>query len=321
MSTNPKSTDRGDQLFNSFVRTNEPPKPVDPPPGGDGNAPDPKPAPAAAPPAMWCSECRAPMRTQYYALNERPICTKCRPEFVKRIDRGTGPKAMQRAVLHGLATALVGAAVLGAAVTPFPFLRIFIVVGIGYAVGKRIMASVGGYGGRNYQLLAVGLTYFGIGLGSLAPAFQEEREAAARRKAIAADTTRKLATQGRAIHEELRALGIDPDAEEPVTATQEPNGDEPAGEGEEAATTEPPVVEKPKAPEKVNGPGLGTAVVLILVLPILAMLQFGLYAAGAGLFSLGYALYQAWRLTDGQGLVLQLSGPFRVGTGPIPPAM
>jgi hypothetical protein len=37
-----------------------------------------------------------------------------------------------------------------------------------------------------------------------------------------------------------------------------------------------------------------------------------------GLLAMGYAMYQAWRQTDGQGMSLELSGPFRVGQGPIP---
>jgi hypothetical protein len=183
------------------------------------------------------------------------------------------------------------------------------------------MAAVDGYGGRRYQILAVALTYFAVGLGSLAPAFQEAREAEARRKAIAADTTRMLATQGRAINEELKALGIDPNAEE-TTGAEEAAGDgeETASDGEEAAAVTPPVVKKPTAAQNAGGPGLGAFVILFLTLPILAMFQFGLYASAVGLLSFGYALYQAWKLTDGQGLDLQLKGPFRVGTGPIQPA-
>jgi hypothetical protein len=60
------------------------------------------------------------MRTQYYALNERPICGKCRPEFAKRIKRGTGPGSFQRAFLHGLVTALIGAVILGMGVLFIP---------------------------------------------------------------------------------------------------------------------------------------------------------------------------------------------------------
>jgi hypothetical protein len=239
---------------------------------------DPSPPPA---PAMWCSECRAPMRTQYFALNERPICAKCRPQFAKMIQRGVGAAAMQRAVLQGGLTTLLGAAALAAGVIIFPFLRLPIVVGIGWFMGKRIMASVDGYGGRRYQYLAVGLTYVAILLGSLVPAIKRANDDAKRRAAIEAAQIRTLATQQQAINEELEALGI-----EPVRAEQ---------------------------PEV----SAGKSVFAFLILPLLAMFEFGIYAAGVGLLALGFALYKAWDLTDGQGLDLVLKGPFRVGSGPI----
>src|SRR5688572_8049554 len=197
MSTDPKNGDRGDQLFDSFARSNEPPKapPSSPPSGVNGKAPDPPQPPPASAPYMSCSECRADMRDRYFALNERPICAKCRPEFAKRIQRGTGAGAFQRAFLQGLITALVGAAILGTGVLFIPFVRIFVVIAVGHFIGKRIMAAVDGYGGRRYQWLAVALTWFAIGLGSLVPAINEAREAADRHRAIQADTTRRLVYQ------------------------------------------------------------------------------------------------------------------------------
>src|SRR5688572_902476 len=230
---------------------------------------------------MWCSECRAPMRTQYFALNERPICAKCRPQFAKMIARGVGAAAMRRALTQGALTTLLGAAALAIGVIVFPFFRLPVVVGIGWFMGKRIMAAVDGYGGRRYQYLAVGLTYLAILLGSLIPAIKRAQDDAKRRAAIEAAQIRTLATQHQAINEELEALGI-----EPVRAEQ---------------------------PEVSPG----KSVFAFLILPLLAMFEFGLYAAGVGLLALGFALYKAWDLTDGQGLDLVLKGPFRVGSGPI----
>jgi hypothetical protein len=306
VSNDPKSPDRADQLFNSFVRTNEPPKPAAPPPAGGGNAPDSKPAPppAAPEPYMSCSECRATMRDRYFALNERPICAKCRPEFAKRIERGTGSAAFQRALLQGLVTALVGAAVLGTGVLFIPFVRIFVVIAVGHFVGKRVMAAVDGYGGRRYQILAVALTYFAIGLGSLVPAINEARERDQRMKAIRADTTRRLATQGKAIAEEIDAF-----------VAEQAGAEEAGGAQDSIAAEEASVALKPAA--KKTSPGIGNLLIAIVTLPLLAMFAFGYTAAGVGLLTFGYALREAWRLTDGQGLDLQLKGPFRIGTGPI----
>jgi hypothetical protein len=233
-------------------------------------------------PAMWCSECRTALRTQYFALNERPICAKCRPQYAKMIERGTGPAAMRRAVLHGVGTALLGAAALAAGVIVFPFFRLPVIVGIGWFVGKRIMASVDGYGGRRYQYLAVGLTYLAICIGSMVPAVKRAHDDAKRRAAIEAAHIRTLATQGQIVNEELEALGIEPIRDEPK---------------EEA--------------------GVGSFIAAFFTLPLLAMFEFGIYVAGVGLLALGFAMYKAWDLTDGQGLHLELKGPFRVGSGPI----
>src|SRR5687768_10506923 len=163
---------------------------------------------------MWCSECRAPMRTQYFALNERPICAKCRPQFAKMIARGVGTAAMRRAVTQGALTTLLGAAALAIGVIVFPFFRLPIVVGIGWFMGKRIMAAVDGYGGRRYQYLAVGLTYLAILLGSLVPAIKRANDDPKRRAAIVAADIRTLATQQQQLNEEFEALGIKDDVPE-----------------------------------------------------------------------------------------------------------
>jgi hypothetical protein len=57
---------------------------------------------------------------------------------------------------------------------------------------------------------------------------------------------------------------------------------------------------------------------MLLFFPFIAMVQFGMAFSAVGVSSLGYALYQAWTQTDGQGMQLSLKGPFRVGHGPIP---
>ena len=232
------------------------------------------------------------MRDRYFALNERPICAKCRPAFAKRIERGTGASAFRRAALHGLLAAFAGAAVLGTGVLFIPFLRIFVVIAVGHFIGKRVMAAVDGYGGRRYQLLAAGLTYFAIGLGSLVPAINEAREAEQRAKAIQADTTRRLATQGKAIAEELDAFVAEQAGAE-AEATEEADGTE-----DSAAAEEPAVVAKPSAAKKADGFGIGKLLLALLTLPLLAMFAFGYTAAGVGLLTFGYALREAWRLTD-----------------------
>jgi hypothetical protein len=58
------------------------------------------------------------------------------------------------------------------------------------------------------------------------------------------------------------------------------------------------------------------AIGLIFVLPILSSFSYGLYGGVASIFALGFAMRKAWQLTE---LVTdyELSGPFKVGDGPI----
>jgi hypothetical protein len=61
--------------------------------------------------------------------------------------------------------------------------------------------------------------------------------------------------------------------------------------------------------------------VLLVTLPLLSLFAYGITGAVVGILGFGYGMHKAWTLTDGQGLDLQLSGPYRVGTGPIAPAL
>lgn len=263
--------------------------------------------PAATPgaaPYLWCSDCRAPMRAQYYVVNERPLCAKCRPSYARRIARTDGRGAMVRVGLQGGLVALIGVGVLAAVITVFPPARIFVVVPIGYLVGKRMMSALDGYSARRYQYLAVSLTYLCFLIGFAVPAALEEREARARRAENRAKVQGTMATQADALRDELAQLSG------PLTES----GDPLAGDDSEA---EKPAAAVPSTEDDI-GPGPGLALVLLLFFPFIAMLQFGLAFSAVGVAALGYALYQAWTQTDGQGMHLELSGPFRVGHGPIP---
>lgn len=262
---------------------------------------------------MACSECKAPMRDKYFALNERPICAKCKPTFAKRIERGTSSAAFWRSAFTGLGVALAGAVAMGLVVTAFPFARIFLLIPIGFLVGKTVMSAIDGYGGRRYQYLAVALTYFGISLGQVVPAIREAKDSQVRREAIRADTNRTLATQGLALQEAMDDIASDSTFAGSALA-EDDEGDESESADEAAAPVQSGTPAKPA--EESSGPR--SLIVLFLFLPILSLMQFGLHTTAVGFLALGYALYQAWTRTDGHGLDLRLRGPFRVGAGPIP---
>jgi hypothetical protein len=256
------------------------------------------------------------MRDKYFALNERPICAKCKPVFAKRIERGTSAAAFWRSAFLGAGVALLGAVAMGGVVTVWPFARIFLLVPIGYLVGKTVMSAVDGYGGRRYQYLAVFLSYFAISIGQLVPASREAADAEVRKAAIRADTNRTLATQGLALQEAMQDIAQDstfigtPLSDEGEEAADE----EEAAEEEEAIASQAGKTTPPT--EESSGPK--NLLVLLLFLPILALFQgLGIHVTAVGLLALGYGIFQAWKQTDGHGLDLNLKGPFRVGAGPI----
>ena len=268
-------------------------------PDQPGLSPD---SPSAAAPYLSCSDCRAPMRAQYYVVNERPICAKCRPPYARRIERTDGRGAMLRVGLQGGLVALIGVVVLGASIYAFPPLRLFIVVPIGYLMGKRMMKALEGYSARRYQYMAVSLTYLCFLVGFAVPSALRESEATQRRAEIRAKMQGTMATQTDALRDEMAALGA------PIDAAASDDS-----ESEGAAPAAPSI-----GVDENIGPGPGLALVMFLFFPFIASLQFGFAFSAVGVAALGYALYQAWTQTDGQGLHLELKGPFRVGQGPIP---
>src|SRR5215207_1771324 len=258
-----------------------------------------------AAPYLWCSDCRAPMRAQYYVVNDRPLCAKCRPPYARRIERTDGRGAMWRVGLEGGLVALIGAAVLAGAISIFPPTRLLIVTPIGYLIGKRMMTALDGYSARRYQYLAVSLTYLCCLVGCGVPAALKGRTARERRADNRARMQGTMASQTDALRAELAQLNP------PRADAAEPSG------SDESDAAAPPLVAPTNRAEPDVGPGPGLALVMLVLLPFVASLQFGMTGSAVGFAALGYGLYQAWTRTDGQGLHLRLSGPFRVGQGPI----
>jgi hypothetical protein len=80
--------------------------------------------------------------------------------------------------------------------------------------------------------------------------------------------------------------------------------------------------EQEKSPAQALAEGnaisrVANTLLLIALLPVLGLLTYGVHAAGIGIVALGFGVYKAWDIT-GQGVAHELSGPHRVGTGPIP---
>ncbi len=108
-----------------------------------------------------CAFCHKTIESIYYALKDKLLCPECHAQVVK-LAAGSGFSGFAKASLLGLGTGLVAALIWGAirAVTHYEIGLVAVVVG--YMVGKAVRKGAGGWGGREYQFLAVLITYLAI---------------------------------------------------------------------------------------------------------------------------------------------------------------
>ena len=277
-------------------------------------------------PAMSCSECKAVMRLSYFSLNGRPLCTKCGGVYRERIERGTGPGAMGRAVLYGGGAAIAGMIGVAVVLSVFNAFRIISAIGVAYLVARAIGKATGNYGGRRYQILAVTLTYAALGLAMVFPVVL----AAHRLDAVVAPPKREArygpAGESAEFDEEMRRMQAEPrEGEDPEVAAARADS---LAHADSIARLERTranykAMDKNAAMADRLAGGVGAKIVgvvsLLFILPILSSFAYGLYAGVFGILALGFGLKKAWELTD---LVMdfELTGPFKVGQGPIAPS-
>lgn len=282
--------------------------------------------PTTPAPAMYCAECKAIMRLSYFSLNARPLCTKCSGIYRERIERGTGADAMGRAVLYGTGAAIAGMIGVAIVLSVFNAFRIVSSIAVAYLVAKAIGKATGNYGGRRYQVLAVSLTYAALGLAMLMPVLL----AAHRLDNVTAPPKREArygpAGESAAFDDEIRSLNSEPrEGEDPAVAAARADSlaaADSVARLERTRANMQAMDGNAKFAGRLAGGAVSKivgAIALLFVLPILSSFIYGLYAGVISIFALGFALKKAWELTE---LVadFELSGPFKVGTGPIPPA-
>jgi hypothetical protein len=130
-------------------------------------------APDAASLGMSCPVCRKEIGAEYYQINGQPVYKSCLSAVeAATTRRGLGP--LLRAGLFGLGAAIAGAA-LYYAVLALAHLEIGLVaIVIGYMVGYSVRKGAGGRGGRRFQVLALVLAYWAVGLAYAPLAFHTQ---------------------------------------------------------------------------------------------------------------------------------------------------
>ncbi|MEO5813744.1 MAG: hypothetical protein ABIT20_00555 [Gemmatimonadaceae bacterium] len=282
--------------------------------------------PEKIPPILPCAECKTMVRTAYFNLDGRPLCPRCSQPYREKIDRGTGSAAMGRAILYGSGAAVVGMIGVALLLLVVNGFRIIASLGVAWLVATAIGKATANYGGRRYQILAVSLTYVALGLSMLmpvivaanqlskvkAPPKSESRAGPAGERAQFQDEINSLASQPRENEDEATvAARADSIAQaDSVRRLEQTRANLKAHDG------------NMQVADRLDG-GFASKVLgafwLILLLPIIgSFLSYGPYAAAMSILALGFAMRRAWQMTD---LVTDydLTGPFRVGEGPIAP--
>jgi len=122
------------------------------------------PGDASARPAVVCKACHAAVETEYFAINGKPFCGRCRTgiESMAATPRGVVP--FVKASLYGIGAGIIGAVLYYAVVAITHFEIGLVAVVIGYMVGYAVRTGAHRRGGLRFQILAVALTYASVAL-------------------------------------------------------------------------------------------------------------------------------------------------------------
>ncbi len=230
-----------------------------------------------------CEMCSKAIGSEYFTVNDKPVCASCRDTLLSatKTPRSIGP--LIRAGLFGLGAAIAGAAIYYAVIAITNFEIGLVAILIGYMVGWSVRRGAGGRGGRRFQILALILTYWAVGLAYTPLAFKELTSSEKSAEMLADSTNANFEAT-------TSAAAIDTVASTDSLSTL------------------------PMTGSKILL-GLGLGLVFVFALPIMSVVG----SMPGGLLSaliIGFGLHQAWSMTRAHKLTV--SGPFKVGSSPRP---
>jgi hypothetical protein len=114
--------------------------------------------------AFSCRGCQQTLSDEYFDVNGEPVCSSCRDSLLHQAEPPRGAMPLIRAALFGIAAAIAGAVLYYAVIAITNFEIGLVAIAIGYMVGYAIRKATGGRGGRVFQILALVLTYWSVGL-------------------------------------------------------------------------------------------------------------------------------------------------------------
>ena len=233
-----------------------------------------------------CAKCNAAIRMYYYDVDGATTCSSCKQSIDRVHGTGAGRSGpgMMKAFLFGLGAAVAGA-VIYYSVMKYLELEIgYVAILIGFMVGYAIRSAVAGRGGRRFQLLAAGLTYFAVALAYTPFSIEGMREAAQEQ---AADSS---------------SVSADDDAVASADASTDAAAD--------ADVPDAASANEAKLGAAGTALAVGGGLLFILFLPVVVILG----SMPSGLISaliIGLGMHTAWTMT--RALDITITGPFKVG--------
>jgi hypothetical protein len=230
--------------------------------------------------SVRCASCERAIPDEYFDVGGQTVCRPCADQIAQQAQSPQGWGAAARAGLYGVAAMIAGAILYYAVVAITEFEIGIVAIAIGYMVGYAVRAGAGSRGGRRFQVMAVLLTYWAVGLAYIPIALtlggEDEPAATSTTGASAAETS---------------AAG----PPEPATVA-------PAAEGEDGAETPP-----------TTAAIVATLAWLSFSLPLFVIIE----SMPGGLISaaiIAFGMLQAWQMTAAHEA--QVTGPYRIGAGP-----
>ena len=120
-----------------------------------------------------CVGCRRPLRSEYFDVDGQSTCRSCRDQVARLAETPREWGVFFRACLFGFVAAVLGAGVYYAVIAITDFEIGIVAIAIGYMVGQGIRMATQGRGGRRFQVIALVLTYWAVGLAYLPFVFSE----------------------------------------------------------------------------------------------------------------------------------------------------
>jgi hypothetical protein len=114
--------------------------------------------------SVTCAVCQRTIADRYFDINAQPTCDRCKQQVARHAETPRGFGVFGKAVLFGLGAAILGAALYYAVIAITDYEIGLVAIAIGFMVGYAIRKATEDRGGLRFQILAIVLTYWAVGL-------------------------------------------------------------------------------------------------------------------------------------------------------------